>query len=127
MTKGGSIILRIYFALVALITLVIMIISVSDLINIGLRSYIFPKADQAYSYDTCGIQPRMPTEDTKNMVVEDEEYCQKMQAKEIERQAAQKQRDAVRDISLLIVSIPLFWLHFRIVYKDWKDEKKKQV
>ena len=36
----------------------------------------------------------------------------------------QKQQSAVRDISLLLIAAPLFWLHFRIVYRDWQELKK---
>lgn len=138
MTKGGSIILRVYFALVSLITLVILIFSVSDAINIGLRTYLFTQADQADIYPTYECQnwkdfPTMeiPKEDTRltsfsKMTTEEKEaYCQRYMEQEIKRNTARKQRDAVRDIALLLVSAPLFWLHFRIVYRDWKEEKQK--
>lgn len=138
MTKGGSIILRVYFALVSLITLVILIFSVSDAINIGLRTYIFTEADQADVYPAYECQqwrdlPRAawPKEDTtlSNFAqLSDEEkqaFCDRRAQDELKRNRARKQRDAVRDIALLLVSAPLFWLHFRIVYRDWKEEKQK--
>lgn len=116
MTKGGSIILRIYFSLVAFVTLMMLIFSVSDLVNIALKTYVFPAADR-YSYGTyCDLQ------------YQTQEQCDQQERNNEEQAMVQKQQNAVRDISLLVVAAPLFWLHWRFVYRDWmgehKDDKK---
>ena len=125
MTKGGSIILRIYFALVTFVTLMMLIFSVSDLLNIGLRTYVFKGAD-APEYATYCADPAEPR--AKPIPDGDVSVNCKIQ-EERDRKAAdtRKQQNAVRDIAMIIVSAPLFWLHWRIVYRDWageKDEKK---
>ena len=115
MTKGGSIILRIYFTLVAFVTLMILIFSVSDLVNIVLKTYVFPAADRAEYTTYCDLQ------------YQTQEQCDTQKGNDQEAAMVRKQQSAVRDIALLVVAAPLFWLHWRIVYRDWageKDEKK---
>ena len=114
MTKGGSVILRIYFALVAFVTLMILIFSISDLINITLKTFVFPAAD-APSYVTyCDLS------------YQTQEQCDQQKMNEQRQATITKQQNAVRDISLLLVSAPLFWLHWRIVYRDWMGEHKEK-
>ncbi|TAK03946.1 hypothetical protein EPO34_02190 [Patescibacteria group bacterium] len=113
MTKGGSVILRIYFSLVSFVTLMILVFSVSDLVNLTLKTYLFPAADQP-SY-TVYCDPSQTAE-----------MCDRQQRDAKEQALVQKQQDAVRDLSLLIVSAPMFWMHFRIVYRDWMEEKNKK-
>ena len=123
MTKGGSIILRIYFALVAFVTLMILIFSTADMINLGLKTYIFTRADApAYSMP---CPERIPA-------IEGEKFfekidCDEMLVKEKAANAVRKQQDLVRDLSMILVSLPLFLIHFRIVYRDWKDEKNSKT
>ena len=114
MTKGGSIIIRIYFSLVAFVTLMILIFSVSDLINIVLKTYAFPAADRPYS-SFC------------DLTYQTQEQCDQQKKLDADSAMSQKQQEAVRDLSLLLVSAPLFWIHWRMVYRDWMsdhDEKK---
>ena len=115
MTKGGSIILRIYFALVAFVTLMMLIFSVSDLINIGLKTFVFKAADQSYPM-FCDLS------------YQTQEQCDQQKSQNEQQMVVDKQQSAVRDISMLLVSAPLFWLHFRVVHRDWmgeRDEDKK--
>lgn len=114
MTKGGSVILRIYFSLVAFVTLMILIFSVSDLVNLSLKTFIFPKADQPGYVSYCD----------KAMMTDAQ--CEEQKQRDAEQAMIQKQQDAVRDLSLLIVSAPLFWIHFRIVYRDWMGEHNRK-
>ena len=123
MTKGGSIILRIYFALVSVITLVTMMFALGSLINTGLQTWIFPKADDfTYSYP-CAT-PLKPTGEKDEVARMD---CERQQEYDVKNRIAQRQRDIAQNISMLIVALPLFGLHFRIVYHDWKEEKQKPV
>lgn len=113
MTKGGSIILRIYFALVAFVTLMMLIFSVSDLINIALKTFVFTTADKSYPV-YC------------DLAYQTQEQCDQQKAQSEEQMVVDKQQAAVRDISMLIVSAPLFWLHFRIVHRDWMGERDEE-
>lgn len=114
MTKGGSIILRIYFALVTFVTLMMLVYSVSDLINITLKTFVFPEADAPEYVTFCD-----PQYQTK-------EQCEIQKTNEEHAAVVRKQQSVVRDISMLIVSAPLFWIHWRILYRDWMEEKGKK-
>lgn len=124
MSKGGSVILRIYFALVSFVTLMMLVFSVSDLINLGLKKYIFTEANkEPWSTSYCERQY------VKESVLETEENmkdrCKRQETQEIYAAKIRNQQSLVRDISMLIVSLPLFILHFRIVLRDWKELKKE--
>jgi len=41
----------------------------------------------------------------------------------MENYGREKANNAVRNLALIVVSLPLFILHFRVVYRDWKDER----
>jgi hypothetical protein len=114
MSKGGSVILRIYFALVAFVTLMMLIFSVADLINITLKTFVFPAADAPAYVSYCDLS------------YQTQEQCDQGRANEERQAMVTKQQNAVRDISLLLVSAPLFWLHWRIVYRDWMGERKEK-
>jgi hypothetical protein len=111
MTKGGSIILRIYFALVSFVTLMMLIFSVSDLVNITLKSFVFKGADGPQFTTYC------------DLTYQTQAQCDQQRDNATSQAAAEKQQSAVRDISLLLVSAPLFWLHWRFVYRDWMAER----
>ncbi|MEI6510865.1 MAG: hypothetical protein WCO25_02365 [Candidatus Uhrbacteria bacterium] len=114
MTKGGSIILRIYFSLVAFVTLMILIFSVSDLINIVLKTYVFTAADRPAYTSYC------------DLTTQTQAQCDTQKKNDEESSMAVKQQDAVRDIALLLVASPLFWLHFRVVYRDLMGDKEEE-
>ena len=113
MTKGGSVILRIYFSLVSFVTLMILIFSVSDLVNITLKTFVFPAADAPEFTIYCD-----PSQTAKD--------CDTQRTNAAKQALVQKQQQAVRDLSLLIIAAPLFWLHWRIVYRDWMEERGKK-
>jgi len=119
MSQQRSVILRLYFVLVAFVTLMLLIFSISDLINISLKTWIFTAADQP-SYVSCDYLPNLPPDEVTTE--EQTNKCTEYQKQEIAAEKVRKQKNAIRDISLIIVSLPLFLLHFRIVIQDWRDE-----
>jgi len=122
-TKGGSVILRIYFALVSFVTLMMLIFSVSDLINVALKTYVFKFADAPEYPMYCESQ--FIKENVKETAEETEARCARNKEQENQSATIRKQQSLVRDISMLIVSLPLFFIHFRIVLRDWKEMKKE--
>jgi hypothetical protein len=121
MTKGSSTILRIYFALVTFVTLMMLIFSVSDLINIALKTWVFTAADAPEWFSPCDEVVRAGAEEAKTKATE---RCQAQEEREKEAAVVRKQQSAVRDIAMILVAAPLFWLHWRVVYRDWMEEKK---
>lgn len=133
---------QIYFYAATLIFLIMSVIACISLLNLGLKTYVFPKADMAYGQkcdDTGSMYyaPRpAPVEGDKTAAPEmtDEQkaaakaQCEKDLA---ETKSAERQNTLVQYLSMLVVAAPLFWLHFKWVQKEReteiamaKDEKK---
>ena len=116
---------KVYLYLVSLITLVMIIVSVSGLLNTVLKTFIFKKAD-SYNYEistpvACNNNmPQEAREDLKVTKLSAEECVKKekesRQKAELRLQA-NRHRDFARNISLLIVAIPLFILHWLFARK----------
>lgn len=137
MTKGSALILRIYFGLVSAVTLFTLMFGTIDFLSLGLKTYIFTAADvPSYGLVNCdspdakyqyGMYP-IAAEPTTNKELTPEETkarCEAANATALENYHREKAENAVRNLALILVSLPLFILHFRIVYRDWKGESKE--
>jgi hypothetical protein len=107
----------IYFYLVSFVTLMMMIVSSSMLIETALKTFIFTKADSYTNYypaAECGIKP-----DGKTPLTAEECLTQqdRMKKNDEENRINQRQRDLVNNLSMLIVSAPLFFIHWRMARK----------
>ena len=129
MTKGSSFILRLYFAVVSAVTLFTLMYGLIDLVTIGLKTYVFTAADVPTYIESCdGAIPSKPDSAisaSDNETSEEQRVaCEARNATQIENYERQKADSAVRNLALMIVSLPLFLIHFRIVYRDWKEDHK---
>jgi hypothetical protein len=128
---------QIYFYAATLIFLIMSVIALISLLNLGLKTYIFTKADMAFGQtcdDNGGIvyapmpAPIVPAgKDGQPAVVEltpdqkaaNKAACEKNQA---DQRDSQRQNTLVQYLSMLVVAAPLFWLHFKWVQKDRETE-----
>lgn len=114
----GSIIKNIYLYLVSFVALMMVIFSAADLINTALRTYIFTKADNnyyGYPAPACPAGVTSTPYDVKMGTA-----CQskeEMDKQNRENATAQRQRDLVRDLGMIIVAIPVFAYHWYIIRK----------
>lgn len=112
-TPKSNLIKNIYLYLVSFVALMMVVFSTADIINTVLRTYVFTKADQTYYYNAPCVAP------TGNMDEKLPVDCEKQRALDIKQNqdnmVAQRQRDLVRDISFIVVGIPLFAFHWRII------------
>jgi hypothetical protein len=138
-TPGSKsrIIKSLYFYVVSFVALMMIVWSCANLINIALKTWVFTKADQ-YAYNSrlsCegfAASPSMPVESkpvttpTTPETTKENQIQECMKQNEINKQMeetnkiAQRQREVVQDISMIVVGIPLFFVHWRIVRR--KDE-----
>lgn len=139
MTKGSALILRIYFGLVSAVTLFTLMFGTIDFLSAGLKTYVFTAADvpsygltncdspdAKYMYGTETVPAKVATDPatTRELTTEETKArCEAANETAMENYRTQKAQDAVRNLALILVSLPLFVLHFRIVYRDWKGEK----
>lgn len=132
MTKGSSWILRLYFAVISAITLVTLMFGAIDLVSLGLKSYIFKIADVPDYMENCSNvlmgYPAAPVPTTKDYIAPDEatlrKQCEARNVDTIANYHRMKATNAIHDIALIIIALPLFLIHFRFVYRDWLEERK---
>lgn len=103
---------RIYIYLFSAIGLVLVIIGGVQLINLGLKAWVFTKADVYYNY---------PMPKTALPEKTDEAY-QEPDPKELEEYqkndlASRRQRQAASALAMIIVGAPLFLYHWRLARK----------
>ena len=132
-STGASFILRIYFAVVSAVTLFTLMFGAIDLLTIGLRQ-IIPNADMPeWGLENCSnTTERWPstvtvTEDATIQEPTEEELkaaCEARNEDTLRNWQSQQAANMVRNIALIIISLPLFIIHFRVVYKDWKGERE---
>jgi len=128
-SKAPVVIKSIYFYLVSFVALMMVVFSTADIINIALKSFVFTKANEPYYYEpvACNQAERKVIEAEGSEVppAMSEEECaaleEKNKEKQRESQAADNQRNIVRDISMIVVGIPLFIFHWGFIRKR-KDE-----
>lgn len=98
-----------YLYLVSVISLVIAVIGAIMLINLALKTWVFPKADMNYYSVVCPVAP-----DGKSANCD--ETVQKKQAEE--NRAAQKQSDAAQAIAMIVIATPVWWGHWRLAKRE---------
>lgn len=121
-TSKATIIKNIYLYLVSFVSLMMITISVANMVDIALKTYLFTKADDNFYYPVapCAVPAPKGTdvsgqEQTTSSLAECAKEGGRMKQQADENRTAQRQRDLVRDISFLVVGIPLFAYHWRVV------------
>jgi hypothetical protein len=123
MLKSTQIIRSLYFYVVSIVALFMLVFSCVDLVNIGLKTWAFPNSDP--NYNTCiPTVPPTPTNIDQNLPLVASRNCDLENEQNRENISRQNQSSAVRDFSMLVVALPLFLFHFRIVQKEWKERKE---
>lgn len=126
MLNKSSLIKTIYFYLVSLIALLMVVFSTADLINLGLKTWVFPKTNNNYYGPTCALMVPTPIEKGATQTTATVDYvkqCEVDRKNQEDMAIIQNQRDAVRDISMIVVGIPLFLYHWITIRRDKESEK----
>jgi hypothetical protein len=104
---------KVYLYLVSLISLVILVVAGIMLINLALRTWVFPKADDNY-YSYCPtMMEKTPTGESISQPREctDDQYAK-------DQRSAQKQRDAAQALAMILVASPVFYYHWKLARKE---------
>lgn len=109
---------KIYLYLFALVGLILISIGGVRLVGLGLKAYVFTKAD--IYYECPMVQPLRTGGETLQEIhqpsaEEIEEYQRK-------QQASQRQREAAESLAMLIIGAPLYFYHWQMIKKDKKEE-----
>lgn len=116
-----STIRNIYLYVVSAISLFMIVFSVVSMVNLGLRTWVFTKAD-SMSYARPSIDQYCTYGEKGEKTCPSEEERAKREASDMKLQEdqriADRQRDLVQNISFIIVALPLFIYHWRIIRAD---------
>lgn len=104
---------KVYLYLVSLISLVILVIATIMLINLAIRTWVFPNADMNYFGYCTSVVESTPEGKTVSQPREctDEQYARDMRN-------AQKQQDAAQALAMIIVAAPVFYYHWKLARKE---------
>ncbi len=115
---------KIYLYLFTLIGLALITIGCVKLVSLGLKTYIFTKADVYYEYPMArpikiapikeGIYPEL-AEGQQPAKEEIDAYQEK-------QKTANRQREASESLAFIIVGLPLYLYHWRIIKKEKENE-----
>lgn len=106
---------RTYYYLVCLITLVILIIGASQIVNRGLDLLLPPEPYRPMSHEMAG--PRGEPLDSPARV-----EAERRTAEDMERQRREQRRHAIRSligsIALVLIAGPIYWYHWRGIRRE---------
>jgi hypothetical protein len=108
---------KIYLYLFSLIGLVLVVIGCVKLVNLGLKAYVFTKADQIYQYPM--MAPVAPDGKTPAIAQPSQSDVDAYQNKQV---ASQRERDAADSLAMIIVGIPLYLYHWGVIKKDKEND-----
>jgi Co/Zn/Cd efflux system component len=104
-----------YLYLVSVISLVIAVVGAIMLLNMALKAWVFPKADQVYSYPVCA---QLKTPDGGASSECDPKLSAEQQKRDEENRSAQRQRDAAQALAMIVVATPVWWYHWTQARKE---------
>ncbi len=115
--KNNMSLKKAYLYLVSVISLVIAVVGAIMLLNMALKTWVFPKADNDYYYaGPCYSSKPVAADGQPVACTPEEEARQKQQAKD--NRSAQKQRDAAQALAMLIVATPVWYFHWRLAKRE---------
>ncbi len=111
---------KVYLYLVSLVSLVILIIAGIMLINMALKTWVFPKADQNYYASPMYVNCAAMDEASRKIepACTDPDWQAKEEMRVKEDRAAQKQRDTAQALAMIIVATPVFLYHWKLARKE---------
>ncbi|HEX3099802.1 MAG TPA: hypothetical protein VHQ41_02405 [Patescibacteria group bacterium] len=113
---------KVYLYLVSLVSLIILIIAGIMILNIGLKAWIFTKADDASYYAPKIVCTELKNPDgsiaPKDPNCSNPNYEQQQREEEMTRRAAQRQSDAAHAIAMIIIGAPVFYYHWKLARKE---------
>jgi hypothetical protein len=116
--KGMFNIKKIYLFAVSLISLVIFVIGAIQIIDLGLKAWVFTRADQDFYFSECARPAALPGPDGKTVPECTAEQKTAAEEQAADNRTAQKQREAATALAMIIVSAPVFFLHWRLAKRE---------
>lgn len=115
------IIRKIYLYLFALIGLILITIGCVRLVGLGLKTYIFIKADIYVEYPMAR-PAKAPVEIGKETIEMEQPTKEEIEEYQNKQQISNRQREAAESLAFIIVGLPLYLYHWLLIKKDKKEE-----
>ena len=112
----------IYLYLFSLVGLVIVVIGLVNLVDLGLKVFVFKNADQPITYPAYPVQ--VAHTDVKGNVMtpaEQEKYNADQAIAQEKQKQSDRERTASNALAMIIIGMPLFIYHWKIIQKDRKS------
>ena len=107
-----SVIRKIYLYLFSAIGLIIVIIGSVQLVDLGLKTFVFKKADVYLEYPRPIIVPDGKIEAINEIPKEELEKFNR------EQQESQRQRTLANALAMIVVGLPLYLYHWKTLKSD---------
>lgn len=133
-----ALIRKIYLYLFSLVGLVLVVIGCVQLVDLTLKAYVFTAADQYYAYPVtlpAPVDKNSTTTNCEKTFSESSGTCAivaqtsnvtpsdaQMKTYQDVQTRSNRERTASNALAMIIVGIPLYYYHWRIIKKD-KEEK----
>ena len=128
----------IYLYLFALVGLTLLIIGTVRFVDMGLKAFVFTKAEQEQRL--YNRQPPIPVQIERAKVISEEDNLSEEEvllarqwladyenwqeeSSKIDIITVRRHRDASINLSMILVGLPLFFYHWRIIRRETKDQK----
>ena len=112
---------RIYLYLFAFIGLGLITIGCVRLVSLGLKTYIFKQADIYYNYPIQ--KPAVPALEAGTSTVTRESSEEEIKTFEEKQRRSNRQREAAESIAFILVGVPLYFYHWRVIKRDKEAEQ----
>ncbi len=87
------------------------------ILNLALKTWVFPKADRDYYYSGSCYSPRPAKPDSQPVLCTPEEEAEQKKQSD-ENRSAQKQRDAAQALAMIIVATPVWFYHWKMARRE---------
>jgi hypothetical protein len=105
-----------YLYLFSFVGLLIVVIGSINMVNLGLKTFVFKEADRYEVY------PPMVKVEGENQLSEEEQKAR--QDKDLARQRQREFSDAV---AMILVGTPLYLYHWKTIQREGKESKKEKA
>lgn len=105
-----------YLYLVSVISLVIFVVGAIQLLDMGLKTWVFTKADRDFYGGPCYSNRPVKVDGAQQPCTAEEEAAQKKLNDDM--RAAQKQRQASTAIAMIVIASPVWYFHWNLARKE---------
>lgn len=119
-----EIIRTIYLYIFSIVGLVLVIIGSVRFIDLGLKKYVFKKAEQNIIYPAYPVKPSPALDGKTDQVLtpeEQEKYNREQREAEEKQRESQRARTASESLAMIVVGVPLFGYHWKTIQKSRKS------